>query len=311
MTDKRISNKTSGVNARKSSSTTNSTKKGGIKKEREPRKPRAPRKPRKRSDKIKKTSSSRRKGQPVVPTIWVPKTGIVESPADRIRKVVADAGGIISLDQLRSESPIQLGCLADPRVQRDNASQLIRVLQPRGAYLFCGDKHHTGREFIQTRREWDNLLKINDLPHWIPNALTGKPGLKRDGGESYRCAESVLNHKYLLYTCEARETGLKQQAAFLRSKIYDWNIRAIVYSGGESLHAILGVNCESKEAWNSAKTRTFKHELALWGANPKGFSACCLSRLPGHRRQGTGKLQSLVWLASDRDQKKTGRGEAR
>jgi hypothetical protein len=224
---------------------------------------------------------------------------------------VADAGGPISLDQLCSESPRSLGPVTDYNAQRKNIGNLIRMLQPRGAYLFCGDKHHTGKEFIQTRCIWDYLLKREDLPHWIPNSFTGKPGLKKVGGESYRCSDAVLNHKYLLYKCEPREIGLEQQAAFLRSKILDWNIRAIVDSGGETLHALLEVNCESKEEWNSPKTKTFKRELALWGANPKGFSSCCLSRLPGHVRKETGKLQSLVWLASNREQKNTGKGEAR
>ena len=228
-----------------------------------------------------------------------------------IRQAVADAGGPISLDQLCSESPIPLPSLTDYEAQQAKASHLVRILQPKGTYLFCGGKYETKKECIQTRCAWASHFNRKVPSHWLPNALTGQAGLKREGGESYRCENAIRDHKYLVYKCRLKEIGLEEQAALLRSKIQKWNIRAIIYSGGENLHALLAVDCEDKKHWDSCVKKEVKSALMSWGADKDCFSACSLSRLPGHINEDTGKLQSLVWLASNNDQKNTGRGEAR
>jgi hypothetical protein len=311
MTDKRISNKTSGVNARKSSSTTNSTKKGGIKKEREPRKPRAARKPRNRSGKRIDTLKANHKAQPRTSATPIPKRDIDDGPRSYIQKKVINAGGPIRLDELRSESPVPLGCLKKQRVQRENAALLIKTLHPDDPFLFCGDLYN-GKENIRRRSTWESCLESKDQALWIPNSLTGKLGLKKDGEQSYRCEDSILTYEYLLYKCWYWSVPLQAQAAFLKAKINDgWDIRAIIDSGDQSLHALLRVNCRNQEEWDSYVKKDHKRKLEPWGADKDCFSACSLSRLPGHINEDTGKLQSLVWLASNSDQKNTGREEAR
>jgi hypothetical protein len=228
------------------------------------------------------------------------KAMIPEIALSAVRSTVKNAGGPISLGQLSRESPVILGPLDDPAIQRCNAALLLNRLHPEDAVLFCGE-FNGGKDCLDERFSWE--CEFEDLqgqpvpPFWIPNALTGRKVDIDNEKSSYRCDAAVADHRYVLFEIDDKRISLQEQAAFLRAQIASgWPVRSIVYSGSKSLHALLEVNCGDAETWELEVKQKLKPQLVALGADPNCFHPSRLSRLPGHVRDN-GNLQSLVWLA--------------
>jgi hypothetical protein len=71
-------------------------------------------------------------------------------------------------------------------------------------------------------------------------------------------------------------------------------IAAIYESGGRSIHALVQVNAQTKDAWDD-KMRRIKPHLITLGADPGALTAVRLSRLPQAERGE--RLQKLLYLA--------------
>ena len=79
-------------------------------------------------------------------------------------------------------------------------------------------------------------------------------------------------------------------------------IAAIYSSGGKSVHALYRVDAETKAAWDQTAGEV-KRRLVPVGACAGTFTAVRLTRLPGCFRGEKGRMQKLLYLNPEPEQK--------
>jgi hypothetical protein len=77
-------------------------------------------------------------------------------------------------------------------------------------------------------------------------------------------------------------------------------ISAIYDSGGDSIHALVRVDAESKAQWDEGRDAIKPHLIKL-GADPGALSGVRLTRLPNCRRENKKQLQRLLYLTDSPD----------
>ncbi len=180
----------------------------------------------------------------------------------------------------------------------DDAAVLLRALYRQDEHLFIGQRTDGGAECVLTVAEW--LSKPDRLaaaPHIIPNPLSGQPGPKKDGdGETHRGDACVIAWRFA--TVEFDGLPREQQVAFWLALIgAGVPVAALIDSGGKSVHGWVRVNAADADEWE----HLVEYELFTRRLVPLGVDAACknearLSRLPGHQRAETGRLQRLLYL---------------
>jgi hypothetical protein len=172
-------------------------------------------------------------------------------------------------------------------------------------FVFIGDRLEPGAvgKNIRTVANWIKFFQAGGKagPFIIINPFTGKSAPKKDGdGDSFRCDRSISDFKHCLVEFDtlSREDQLRFWSA---AKL---PIRALIDSGGKSIHAWIDVqaisNFTTAEQWDQEiKIGLYEKVLVPLGVD----RACCnpsrLSRLPGYFRSETGKFQRLLWLSTE------------
>jgi hypothetical protein len=109
------------------------------------------------------------------------------------------------------------------------------------------------------------------------------------GKRSRRSEESVVAWRYVVLESDEAEAG-----DWLRCLIQmPLRIVSICESGGRSIHALVRLDAESKQDWDT-KVRAIKPVLVTLGADPGALSAVRLTRLPQAMRGE--RVQRLVYL---------------
>ncbi len=133
-----------------------------------------------------------------------------------------------------------------------------------------------------------------ELPHIIPNPLTGLQGTTKSGSKSWRADDCVASFRFCVV--EFDSIGMDEQLAFWAG--FKVPIAALIDSGGKSIHAWLRVDAPNRRAWEE------EVEDLLFGQilGPMGVDTACknearLSRLPGAFRPDRGRWQHLLYLA--------------
>jgi len=144
-------------------------------------------------------------------------------------------------------------------------------------------------EFSQTHwpdGAWFLSNPVDGLSHFNPR-------LRRN---SRRSMESVTAWRYAVLECdqEPKEIWLPIWLKILVQ--LPLRIVAITDSAGKSVHALVRVDCASKEAWDDYKCQTL-HRVVPLGADDGALSAVRLTRLPNTYRGD--RRQELLYLNHD------------
>jgi hypothetical protein len=110
--------------------------------------------------------------------------------------------------------------------------------------LFLGERYDTT---VKPVSEWISFLEENgsrNLPHIIPNPLTGSRHEKADGGLSYRCDNAVRDFRFAMV--EFDNLSRDDQLAFWGT--VPLPIAALIDSGGKSIHGWIRVPAEIRTA---------------------------------------------------------------
>jgi hypothetical protein len=216
-----------------------------------------------------------------------------------LRRIIAQ--GPISDDaDLWEISPIRLYDSTD----RDPVL-LLETLFEADEFIFIGDRLEPGviGKNIRTVAAWIMFFEAGGKagPFIIINPLSGEPAPKKSGdGDSLRGDSNVKTFRHCLV--EFDNLGREDQIRFWYAAKLP--IRALIDSGGKSIHAWLDVqklsNVSNCDQWNQEiKIGLYEKVLVPLGVD----RACCnpsrLSRLPGHLRSGKEKFQQLLWLSPE------------
>lgn len=169
--------------------------------------------------------------------------------------------------------------------------------------VFIGEREEPGiiGKTIRTAGEW--IAHFNrggqSGPLICSNPLTGKEAKRKNGKATFRGDANVKRFRFCII--EFDDLSYKDQLRF-------WSgvklpIRALVDSGGKSIHAWIDLKklaeVTTYDQWvKEIKQRLYEGILIPMGADGTCSNPSRLSRLPGHMRSETKRLQRLLWLSS-------------
>lgn len=190
-----------------------------------------------------------------------------------------------------------------PEEPVEQARALLDTLYLPDARLFIGRREDSGRTQIRAAAAWRELMgrqpsRLAEMPLICANPLSGAPALTADGRKlTLRGDACVASFLYAIaeFDCKSR----LEQLAFWHGML-DRNepVAAIVDSGNKSLHAWLSVNPADAAQWAAdVEAGLFKRLLVPLGCDPACRNESRLTRMPGHMRDGSGRLQKLLYLA--------------
>jgi len=209
-------------------------------------------------------------------------------PAAFMAKLQADADGITEVDVWEA-SPYRL----DVPPEKD-ATLLLHTLYKPDDFLFIGDQYSTT---VKTVAEWLADIETGKRmpPHIIPNPLTGKAGVTKDGKESFR-ADSCVN-QFRFAVAEFDGLTRDEQIRFWWS--VNFPLHALIDSGGKSLHGWVAIDgIKTAEQWaDQVENKLFANYLIPLGCDSACRNEARLSRMPGHFRTEKKRWQRILWLS--------------
>lgn len=206
------------------------------------------------------------------------------------------AGDPIHASELMGISPVDTKTIKGYESQM--AAKLLLYLYDRKEIVWCGGTYdmQCGIDYVENWAEKFLCLE-SPPPFFIPNPLTGLPGNRKDGQESYRCDQCIADWRYALFEVDLKDVTLGHQAAFWMKMIKDdkMPVESVTYSGGKSLHALIRVDCKTEIEWDKKVRNGAFMEWIKVGADKACRNPSRLSRLPGHKRDKK-TTQTLLWL---------------
>lgn len=233
--------------------------------------------------------SFRRKG-------WIRRPRPAIRGADALTAIIRRGDGATEAD-LFSASPIRIDWPPD-----EDSWRLLSLLYQPDEFLFIGDDTSPGilNATIRTAATWiEYFQKRNKCPYpkCIPNPLSGKVGMTKNGKPSLRADSCVAAFRFVV--CEFDGISLEDQFAFWAG-CPRLPVAAIIHSGKKSLHAWVRVDCANAQVWfQEVERRLFPEVLKPLGLDSTCQNEARLSRMPGHVRVDTELPQRLLYLAPE------------
>jgi hypothetical protein len=230
-----------------------------------------------------------------------PKPAPLVKDGNAARQRIIDQGTISEDVDLWECSPLRL--MESPG--RDSAMVLKTLFKP-WEFVFIGGGKEVGNlgQNIRTAADWIAFFESGGGtagPYILINPLSGEPAPKKSGdGDSMRGDSNVKTFRHCLV--EFDDLGREDQLRFWSAAKLP--IRALVDSGGKSIHAWLDVqkigNVTTADEWDAhIKRGLYDRLLTPFGVDRACSNPARLSRLPGCIRAETGRAQRLLWLSSD------------
>jgi hypothetical protein len=170
------------------------------------------------------------------------------------------------------------------------AAEFLRALWEPEDFLFIGSQFDAKNpERVKSRDEWIMTIQADGVkfPLICVNPVDLDGAANGNGETSFRTAANIAKHRYSLI--ENDRASLRDQAAFWLKMIQSgFPVRALIFSGNKSLHAIFEANPEELPA-----LKTIFQKL---GFDSQTLDPARTARLPGHQREDTGKYQSILFL---------------
>jgi len=212
------------------------------------------------------------------------------------------------IEKARYHNEAELSGMSEIRIDwlpEEDAAHFIESLFPSNVLLFIGDRHEKGiiGRNIRTAAEWIKFFRNGHKagPFIIINPLSGELAPTRTGDKTtYRgdlCIQSYLH-------CLAEFDNLSREDQFAFWSVVKLPIKALVDTGGKSVHAWLDVTklaeVSTADDWDRHIKKRLYNEILI----PMGVDRACknparLSRLPGCFRTEKGKMQQLLWLSPE------------
>ncbi len=228
------------------------------------------------------------------------------------RKIFADRGTLVDLSSMHL-----------PVAPVDQAVLFLETMYAPDEYVYLGWREVYDEPIAMGKLEIQECL-VKPAEDWIEhirsggaalqhcnsiclNPLTGVRGLNKKGTPSFRADTCVSSFRYVLaeldcypkgWTDEGKPIPKPDQEAFWAAMIAnDVPVRCVIDSGNKSLHAWLRVDCRDYDDWVlSVKCDLFPNLLVPLGVDKACSNPSRLSRMPGHIRSETGKIQKLLFL---------------
>lgn len=218
-----------------------------------------------------------------------PKPKPAINAAAALRAILARGEGFAEAD-LWEASPVRIDWPPD-----EDAARVLQAIYPPEARLFIGGRCDAGP--VQTVAEWTAAFSAGaPVPeHVIPNPLTGRHGLTKDGKPSRRADSCTAEYRCAVVEFDTMPRA--QQIAFwagCRLPVY-----ALIDSGGKSIHGwvrIPGVTTADQWARDVGGLLYQQHLIPL-GVDPTCRNPARLSRMPGHFRKEKERWQRVLFLA--------------
>lgn len=220
-------------------------------------------------------------------------------PAGTFKKIAAARAGVTA-EEIMAKSPVPLDF-----PEWEAGWRLVDALYAPDDLLYIGEfKGYAcpGRNILKAS-DWVTRLKAGppEMPFIIPNPLTGEKAPTADqAGETYRGDGNVKLFRHAV--AEMDSESLEDQLAF-----WSWAalpVRALIMSGGKSIHAWIDVQCANVLEWElEVEEKLFPLYLFPLGCDPQCRNESRVSRLPGHTRgpgeKNPGAMQKLIWLSPE------------
>ncbi len=224
---------------------------------------------------------------------------LINRDPQRVLQHIIDQGAEANETSLWDASPIRIDW-GEPF--EDTVPFLSTMYDPTDRVFIAGGEERglPGRN-IRLVEEWITFFQHGGKagPYIIINPLSDKPAPKKDGtGTTFRGDRSVVDFRFCL--AEFDKISIDAQIKFWSAVRLP--IRALVHSGGKSIHAWLDVSklaeVKSLDGWETHIKR-FLYDECL---TPLGVDAACsnparLSRLPGCYRHEKQTWQRILWLS--------------
>ena len=216
-------------------------------------------------------------------------------PEGSMERIVAANKGV-TVESIMAKSPVPLDF-----PEEEAGFRVLEALYSPDDLLYIGGNKFPGAigETIRPAAEWVEMFKKAPpaWPHIMVNPLTGEPAPKKDGsGDTFRGDGNIASFRHAVVEMDA--ASIEAQLAF-----WSWAalpVRALVLSGGKSVHGWVDVSCASAEEWESEiENDLFPNYLFPLGCDKSCSNESRLSRMPGHFRVDKGALQKLIWLSPE------------
>lgn len=223
-----------------------------------------------------------------------------------VRRMLEAGQGVNSFADLRRLSPTPI-----PPDGLGQTLAYLRTLYKPSDFIFLGNRNEARLSTrVRTVEGWaDALTRPRIGGVLVPpsqlvgvNPLLGTAHVSPDGAECYRCDEAVAAGRY----CRIEYDGMPvpQQLQFWGGVITTRTLplRALTFSGGKSVHAVLEIGATTREAWDGAVLKLSSLLCCAdlpdtLRADPSFVSPSHMSRTPGAMRREIGIEQTLLWLS--------------
>lgn len=194
------------------------------------------------------------------------------------------------LNELWERSPRRLDCSPAQELER-----LLSTLYAPDEFLYLGEPKEAGipGDNIRQVSHWLDFLRGGGTPgpHIIPNPLTGRDGLTKDGVKTFRGDSCIADWRFLV--CEFDGLPKEQQAAFWLAAGFP--VAVVLDTGGKSLHGWIRVDCADASEWErEVEKYIFPRILVPLGADSACKNESRMSRTPGVQRGD--QWQRLLYL---------------
>lgn len=177
--------------------------------------------------------------------------------------------------------------------QKNPAAEAVAFLKAvycHDEYIFMGGRFDAKKStHVKRRDEWIKAIEYGGVkfPFFCLNPVNPEGAVNANGELSFRTRQNIAKYRFSLF--ENDTAALRDQLAFWLKMIRKgFPVRAIVFSGNKSFHAITETEPQDIEELKSVFVRL--------GFDGKTLEPTRMGRFPGHRREDTELFQSLIYL---------------
>lgn len=211
-----------------------------------------------------------------------------------LRRII-DQRNIFDEADLWEASPVRI----DWPHEDDTVNFLSAMFEP-SDMIFIGEREALGivGQNIRSVSDWIDYFRSGGMtaPFIIINPLNGRPGPKKTrDGDTYRGDNNIQKFRYCLV--EFDDLDRKEQIRFWAAAKLPK--AALIDSGGKSIHGWIRLsNINSLNDWQKeVRQGLYEQCLIPLGVDPACSNPARLSRLPGHMRTETKRIQKILWLS--------------
>jgi hypothetical protein len=179
-------------------------------------------------------------------------------------------------EEIERDSPSPI-----PQEPSAQAAAILRLYAP-GDIVWIGDLHDSGSP--------RHARHFRPSSEWLQGPMPPGPRISQTTfrkGVVSRCARTVRKRPFLVVESDTLTLG--EQGALLRLLRKTLTLRAVVHTGGRSLHGWF--ECPAPTLF-----RHLRHFLVAVGADPALFNPVQPVRMPGWPRSDSGELPRLIFL---------------